>query len=168
MAAHDIIIKPLLSEKSYAGIKDKKYSFIVAKDANKTQIKLAVEEIFGVKVEKVRFQKNMAVIKLAGIDDRNASELLRGKDLFIEKSEFDLGEDTYFTDELTGCAVVDEEGNKLGTLAEVIANPAHDLYRVEREDGSSFLMPAVKAFITALEPENRLIRVSLPEGLTSL
>ena len=53
MAAHDIIINPLLSEKSYAGIKDKKYSFIVAKDANKTQIKLAVEEIFDVKVEKV-------------------------------------------------------------------------------------------------------------------
>lgn len=53
MAAHDIILKPLLSEKSYAGIKDKKYSFIVAKNANKTQIKLAVEEIFDVKVEKV-------------------------------------------------------------------------------------------------------------------
>ena len=53
MFNHDIIIKPLLSEKSYAGIKDKKYSFIVAKNANKTQIKLAVEEIFGVKVEKV-------------------------------------------------------------------------------------------------------------------
>ena len=53
MAAHDIIIKPLLSEKSYAGIKVKKYYFIVAKNANKTQIKLAVEEIFGVKVDKV-------------------------------------------------------------------------------------------------------------------
>ena len=53
MAAHDIIIRPLLSEKSYAGIQDKKYSFVVAKDANKTQIKLAIEEIFGVNVEKV-------------------------------------------------------------------------------------------------------------------
>ena len=53
MAAHDIIIKPLLSEKSYEGIKDKKYYFIVAKNANKTQIKLAIEEIFDVKVEKV-------------------------------------------------------------------------------------------------------------------
>ena len=53
MVAHDIILKPLLSEKSYAGIKDKKYSFIVAKNANKTQIKFAVEEIFDVKVEKV-------------------------------------------------------------------------------------------------------------------
>ena len=53
MAAHDIILKPLLSEKSYAGIKDKKYYFIVAKSANKTQIKLAIEEIFGVQVAKV-------------------------------------------------------------------------------------------------------------------
>ena len=53
MLAHDIIIKPLLSEKSYAGIKDKKYYFIVAKNANKTQITLAIEEIFGVKVDKV-------------------------------------------------------------------------------------------------------------------
>ena len=53
MFAHDIIIKPLLSEKSYAGIKDQKYSFIVKKTANKTEIKLAIESIFGVKVEKI-------------------------------------------------------------------------------------------------------------------
>ena len=53
MNAHDIIIKPLLSEKSYDGIKDKKYVFIVKKTANKTEIKFAIEEIFGVKVEKV-------------------------------------------------------------------------------------------------------------------
>ena len=121
-----------------------------------------------VKLERVRFQKDMAVVKLAGIDDRNTSELMRGKELFIEKSELDLGDDTYFTDELVGCRVVDEKDVELGTLAEVLANPAHDLYRIEKADGSSFLMPAVKAFITSAEPENRLIRVSLPEGLTSL
>lgn len=51
--AQDIIIRPLLSEKSYAGIKDKKYTFIVAKKANKTEIKLAIEQIFNVQVEKV-------------------------------------------------------------------------------------------------------------------
>ena len=50
---HDIIIRPILSEKSYAGIADKKYTFVVAKSANKTEIKLAIEEIFGVKVDKV-------------------------------------------------------------------------------------------------------------------
>ena len=66
MTAHDIILKPLLSEKSYAGIKDKKYYFIVAKDANKTQIKLAIEEIFGVKVDKVNTANVRGKLKRQG------------------------------------------------------------------------------------------------------
>ncbi len=53
MNAYDIIIRPLLSEKSYATIADKKYTFVVAKDANKVQIRQAVEEIFKVKVKQV-------------------------------------------------------------------------------------------------------------------
>ena len=50
MSAYDIIKKPLLSEKSYATISDKKYTFIVDLNANKVQIKQAIEEIFNVKV----------------------------------------------------------------------------------------------------------------------
>ena len=54
MNAYDIIKKPLLSEKSYAGIAEKKYVFIVDVNATKTQIKNAVETVFeGVKVAKV-------------------------------------------------------------------------------------------------------------------
>ena len=53
MLAQDIIIKPLLTEKGYDGIAGKKYTFIVAKSANKTEIKLAVEKLFGVQVESV-------------------------------------------------------------------------------------------------------------------
>ncbi len=53
MFAEDIIIKPVLTEKGYDGIADKKYAFIVKKDANKTEIKMAVEKIFGVKVARV-------------------------------------------------------------------------------------------------------------------
>ncbi|MGN1104707.1 MAG: 50S ribosomal protein L23 [Candidatus Coproplasma sp.] len=53
MLAQDIIIKPLLTEKGYDGIADKKYTFIVAKSANKNQIKLAVEKLFGVQVASV-------------------------------------------------------------------------------------------------------------------
>ena len=53
MNGYDIIIRPLLSEKSYDGIAGKKYTFVVKPTANKTQIKLAVEEIFKVKVDKV-------------------------------------------------------------------------------------------------------------------
>jgi large subunit ribosomal protein L23 len=50
---YDIILKPLVSEKSVATIKSKKYAFKVAPEATKTDIKNAVEEIFGVKVESV-------------------------------------------------------------------------------------------------------------------
>ena len=53
MVAHEIIIKPILTEKSYKGLANKTYTFKVALDANKVEIKKAVEEIFDVKVEKV-------------------------------------------------------------------------------------------------------------------
>ncbi len=53
MNKYDIIISPILTEKSYDGIADKKYTFKVAATATKTQIKVAVEDIFGVKVAKV-------------------------------------------------------------------------------------------------------------------
>ena len=53
MRERDILIRPLLSEKSYSEIANKKYVFVVAKDTNKTEIKLAVEKLFGVQVEYV-------------------------------------------------------------------------------------------------------------------
>ena len=53
MKNFDIIVSPVLTEKSYDGIQAKKYTFKVAKNATKTQIKTAVEDIFGVKVARV-------------------------------------------------------------------------------------------------------------------
>ncbi len=50
---YDIILKPVITEASIADMQDKKYTFKVAVDANKNDIKEAVEEIFKVKVEKV-------------------------------------------------------------------------------------------------------------------
>ena len=50
---HDIIIKPIVTEQSMAAMADNKYTFVVSKSANKTEIKKAVEAIFGVNVEKV-------------------------------------------------------------------------------------------------------------------
>lgn len=53
MAAQDIIIRPIITEKTMLGATEKKYTFEVAKNANKIEIAKAVEEIFGVKVSKV-------------------------------------------------------------------------------------------------------------------
>ena len=66
MKQFDIIIKPLLSEKTYANIANKRYAFVVKKDANKTEIKNAVESLFGVKVEKVNTANYDGKFKVQG------------------------------------------------------------------------------------------------------
>ncbi|MGB9680037.1 MAG: 50S ribosomal protein L23 [Thermoanaerobacteraceae bacterium] len=66
MDARDIILKPVITEKSMSLMADRKYTFIVRKDANKIQIKNAVEEIFGVKVEKVFTMNYMGKLKRVG------------------------------------------------------------------------------------------------------
>ena len=53
MISYDIVIRPVITERSMAGASEKKYVFEVAPEAGKIQIKKAVEEIFGVKVAKV-------------------------------------------------------------------------------------------------------------------
>lgn len=51
--ARDVLIAPVVSEKSYNLLDDNKYTFLVRPDANKTEIKIAVESVFGVKVTAV-------------------------------------------------------------------------------------------------------------------
>ena len=65
--AYDIIKKPVLTEKSYADMADKKFTFEVAINANKTEIKAAIEEIFeGVKVDSVNTMRTIGKIKRQG------------------------------------------------------------------------------------------------------
>ena len=66
MNAYDIIIRPIITEQSMADVADKKYVFQVAINANKTEIKAAVEEIFGVKVSKVNTVRMQGKMKRTG------------------------------------------------------------------------------------------------------
>ena len=66
MTNHDIIIKPIVSEKSMDQLADRKYTFKVAPNANKIEIKRAVEEIFGVEVEKVTTANILGKVKRMG------------------------------------------------------------------------------------------------------
>ena len=66
MNAYDVIIRPVITEQSMSGVADKKYVFMVAIDSNKTEIKAAVEEIFGVKVAKVNTIRMMGKMKRTG------------------------------------------------------------------------------------------------------
>ncbi len=66
MNSHDIIRKPIITEKSMSEMADKKYTFIVDIKANKFMIKNAVEEIFKVKVERVNTIKMLGKLKRMG------------------------------------------------------------------------------------------------------
>ena len=63
---YDIIIRPIITERSMAAVAEKKYVFEVAKDAGKIEIKNAVEEIFGVKVAKVNTIRMQGKVKRTG------------------------------------------------------------------------------------------------------
>jgi len=119
-------------------------------------------------VEKFRQDKNLVVIKLSGIDDRNTSELLRGKNLFVDKKDFCLDDNSYYTEDLIGMNVIDDKGNSVGLLKSINANPAHDLYEIEKPDGGSFMLPAVKQFILSVDTENKQITVHLIDGISDL
>jgi len=74
--AYDIIIKPVLTEKSYEAMADRKYTFQVAIGANKTEIKAAIEEVFpGVKVESVNTMRTQGKMKRQGRTQGRTAEV---------------------------------------------------------------------------------------------
>jgi large subunit ribosomal protein L23 len=67
LTVHDILLAPVVSEKSYSGIADRRYTFKVHKDAHKTHVRQAVEQLFDVKVERVNIVKVQAKPKRRGL-----------------------------------------------------------------------------------------------------
>lgn len=85
--AHDIILRPVLTEKGYEGIEEKRYVFEVAITANKTEIKQALESVFeGIKVEKVNTVRTIGKMKRQGIH--------RGRTAEVKKAYVKLTEDS--------------------------------------------------------------------------
>ena len=73
MLAQDIIIRPVITEQSMTQAQDKKYTFIVAKNTNKTEIKKAVQEIFKANVEKVNTMNYAGKTKRMGRNEGKTS-----------------------------------------------------------------------------------------------
>jgi 16S rRNA processing protein RimM len=104
-------------------------------------------------------------LKLAGIDDRNAAEKLVGLLLYIREAErVKLPKGRYFTYDIVGLSVVDEQGVVLGTVREVVKMPANDVYVVSGK-GTEILLPAVKEFVLKIDLASRTMKVRLIEGM---
>ena len=118
-------------------------------------------------IENIRYQKDVVIAKLKGVDDRTGAENLKESDVFITEEELrSLPEDTFYIRDLIGCVVKDQQsGQVIGTISDVFQNTAQDLYQVELEKGGQALIPAVEQFVKSVDINERIVIVDLIPGL---
>ena len=117
-------------------------------------------------IERVRYQKNVVIVKFAGSDDRNRAESLRDRFLTIDRKDLrQLEEDEYFIFDLIGLEAQDQEGKRLGRVSDVIQNTAQDLYEIETDSGKKYLIPAVREFVTEIDINHGIMKIKQIEGL---
>lgn len=107
-------------------------------------------------VEKARVSANGVFVKLKGIDDRNAAELLRNKDMSVERQDaVKLEKDRYFIVDIIGCDVfVGDE--KSGRLVDVLQYGAADVYVISTPKGRA-MIPAISRILLDVDVENKKI-----------
>lgn len=111
------------------------------------------------KVLSVRVGDGAVFLGLRGVPDRNAAELLRGREVAIPREEAPEPEEgRYYIADLLGAEIVTEEGATLGTLV-AIRQAATDIYTL-LQDGKEILFPAADGVITDVDVDNKRITVS--------
>ena len=108
--------------------------------------------------------KGCLLAALEGVPDLDAAAALKGKTVQIDRAEAQLPAGRYFISDLIGARVVTEDGEEIGMLADVIENPTQRVY-VVRGPAGEHLIPAVPAFIRAVDPERGVMTVHLIEGM---
>ena len=118
-------------------------------------------------IEKVRYQKDMVIVKLRGVDDRNGAEALKDLDVLITEEDLrELPEDTFYIRDLIGCRVVDSRDMKtLGEISDVLQTGAQDIYQVELAGGGQALIPVVGQFIESVDIDEKTVVVKVIPGL---
>ena len=120
--------------------------------------------------------KTMIVLKLAGIDDRNAAEKMVGGVIKVPRSKaLPLEENQYYQKDLLDMAVVSDTGEELGQLVQIIETGANDVYVVRpaaRPDTKGkikdLLIPAIEECILSVSVKDKKMTVHVMEGLREL
>ncbi|PKO21365.1 MAG: 16S rRNA processing protein RimM [Chloroflexi bacterium HGW-Chloroflexi-1] len=112
-----------------------------------------------------RPHKNLLLVLLASVPDRNAAELLRDKYLLIpEDQAMPLGEHENYAHDLIGLAVETVDGEALGRLTEILFTGANDVYVVAGSEGE-LLLPALREVVLQVDLAAGKMVVALPDGL---
>lgn len=115
------------------------------------------------KILSAREHKGFLLAKLDGVDDVSAAMALKGKTVYIDRDDAHLPQGAYFLQDIIGAEVVDEQGNSVGMLAEIMETPASRIYVVRGE--REHMIPAVPEFILSTDAEAGVIKVHLIEGM---
>ena len=98
-------------------------------------------------IENVKFFKQFVILKFKGYDSINDVEKYKqGKLLVTRDKAVELQKDEYFVADLIGSLVVTDEGEPFGTLKDVLATGANDVYVVDRQDGTEALLGREKNY----------------------
>jgi 16S rRNA processing protein RimM len=111
------------------------------------------------------------LVTLAGVDDRNAAEALRGQPVRLDRDAIAVAEDELLVADLVGCTLVDLAGAVLGEVTGSFDSGAHEVLEVRRpaeHGGGEFMVPLVDAIVTAVDVEARRIVCDPPPGLIDL
>jgi 16S rRNA processing protein RimM len=106
------------------------------------------------------------IVTLGGVTTRDAAEALRGQEVFMPANEaLPLEADEYFLHDLPGLRVRTVDGTEIGTVREVLDNPANEVLVVTRADGGDVLVPMIKDVVQQLDLANGEIVINPLPGL---
>ncbi|MSS64347.1 ribosome maturation factor RimM [Velocimicrobium porci] len=124
------------------------------------------EEYINLEVQSVRFFKQLVILKFKGIDNINDIEKYKGKDLLVTRENaVPLEENEYFIYDIIDAEVVNENGEPIGTLKEVLTTGANDVYVVETEDKKEVLLPVIDECILDINIEEKKVVAKILPGL---
>jgi 16S rRNA processing protein RimM len=114
-----------------------------------------------VRVQRARPHKNIWLLKLKDVSTPEAAEALRGAQVLIRKEQVQpLPEGQFYIHEVIGLRVVTPEGEELGTVTDVLRNPANDVYVA-----GPYMIPAVKALVERIDPAAGVLVVRSRDAL---
>lgn len=115
-------------------------------------------------IEKVRYQNEVILLKLKGVDDIEEAEKLKGYYIKIPRDAAKKTEENeFFIADLIGCEVYENE--LIGVISDVFTAGASDVYVVKRKGKKDLLIPAIESVIKKIDVENKRIDVEIPGGL---
>lgn len=127
------------------------------------------KELLEVEIERVKFFKNMVILKFKGYNNINDVEILKGKDLLISRDQaVPLGPNENFIADLIGLDVITDEGEDFGVLTDVLVTGANDVYIVKTHEGKEVLFPAIPSCILDVNLEEHKVLVHILDGLLDL